>query len=160
MKGLWAAHKEIVRLIDVQEEFVSRCGRPKREVAEAETDGALAAAVKELAQERVREANRTPVKEDRDGALGDIVADVQERLAEDFPESEGAIAEEVSALVKADMREMMKTHLDATLVEATDTLQGKYVESVRAYDDVHKQILEMADMLSDGIMRQFPSRFR
>ena len=61
---------------------------------------------------------------------------------------------------KAEMREMMKTHLDATLVEATDTLQGKYPESVRAYDDVHKQILEMADMLSDGIMRQFPSRFR
>lgn len=61
---------------------------------------------------------------------------------------------------KAEMREMMKEHLDATLAEATATLQGRYADSVRAYDDVHRQILEMADMLSDGIMRQFPRRFR
>ena len=31
---------------------------------------------------------------------------------------------------------------------------------VRAYDRVHVQILHMSDMLSDGLVAQFPSRFR
>jgi hypothetical protein len=31
---------------------------------------------------------------------------------------------------------------------------------VRDYDAVHGSILEMADMLGDGIVAQFPARFR
>ena len=30
---------------------------------------------------------------------------------------------------------------------------------IRAYDRIHRQILSMADMLSDGIAAQFPKRF-
>ena len=55
---------------------------------------------------------------------------------------------------------MMKTHLDQTLAEAQHRLQGDCAADVRDYDEVHRHILEMADTLSDGIMRQFPKRFR
>jgi hypothetical protein len=58
------------------------------------------------------------------------------------------------------MRAMMKTHLDQTLAEAQHRLQGDFAADVRDYDAVHRHILEMADTLSDGIMRQFPKRFR
>ena len=58
------------------------------------------------------------------------------------------------------MRAMMKTHLDQTLKEAQDRLTGNFAADVRDYDAVHRHILEMADMLSAGIMRQFPQRFR
>ena len=58
------------------------------------------------------------------------------------------------------MRAMMKTHLDQTLAEAQHRLQGDFAADVRDYDAVHRHILEMADTLSDGIMRQFPNRFR
>jgi len=59
----------------------------------------------------------------------------------------------------ADMRSMMRAHLDLTLQEAVDQLQGRYAESVAGYDRVHDEILQMSDMLSDGLVRQFPGRF-
>jgi hypothetical protein len=61
---------------------------------------------------------------------------------------------------RAEMRAMMKTHLDQTLKEAQDQLTGNFADSVRDYDAVHRHILEMADMLSDGIVKQFPRKFR
>src|SRR3954452_20643700 len=58
------------------------------------------------------------------------------------------------------MRPMMKEHLDVTLKEAVDELTGKYAASVRDYESIHHHILAMADGLSNGIIRQFPARFR
>jgi hypothetical protein len=54
----------------------------------------------------------------------------------------------------------MKVHLDETLAEAQDRLAGRFAADIRDYEAVHRHILAMADMLSDGIMRQFPGRFR
>jgi len=61
---------------------------------------------------------------------------------------------------KATMRSMMKGHLDQTLDEAVNRLNGRYAADIRDYDRVHRHILMMADALSAGIMRQFPRRFR
>jgi hypothetical protein len=61
---------------------------------------------------------------------------------------------------KRELREMMKTHLDQTLQEAVDRLGGKYAADIRDYERIHRHILEMADTLSTGIMKQFPRRFR
>lgn len=59
----------------------------------------------------------------------------------------------------ADMKSMMSTHLDLTLTESVDQLQGRYAQSVADYDRAQGEILQMADMLSDGIIQQFPERF-
>jgi hypothetical protein len=61
---------------------------------------------------------------------------------------------------RGEMRSMMKSHLDETLKEAVDHLTGRFAADVADYDAIHKTILEMADMLSDGIVAQFPARFR
>jgi hypothetical protein len=61
---------------------------------------------------------------------------------------------------RREMRSMMRSHLDLTLAEAVAHLQGEHRKSIRLYDRVHRQILAMADMLSDGIAAQFPKRFR
>jgi hypothetical protein len=61
---------------------------------------------------------------------------------------------------RAAMRSMMKVHLDETLSEAQNRLEGHYAADVRDYDAVHRHILRMADMLSAGIIHQFPQRFR
>jgi hypothetical protein len=54
---------------------------------------------------------------------------------------------------------MMREHLDLTAAEAVAHLSGDFEASIAAYDEVHRQILMMADFLSNGIIRQFPSKF-
>ena len=58
------------------------------------------------------------------------------------------------------MQHMMHEHLDLTLQEATAYLEGDHGAAVAAYDEIHAQILEMADMLSEGIVQQFPKQFK
>lgn len=59
-----------------------------------------------------------------------------------------------------EMKAMMKEHLDLTLQEASARLGGNWSADIAAYDQIHLQILGMADMLSDGIIAQFPKQFK
>jgi len=60
------------------------------------------------------------------------------------------------ATVKAEMR----MHLKLTTEEAVAHLKGDWVADVAAYDKVHRHILHMSDLLSNGLVAQFPRRFR
>lgn len=60
---------------------------------------------------------------------------------------------------QAEMKAGMKMHLDLTLAEATARLQGKYAEDIQDYDKIHAHILGLADLLSSGLIKQFPERF-
>jgi hypothetical protein len=60
------------------------------------------------------------------------------------------------AVLKAEMRE----HLRLTTAEVVARLQADWNADVAAYDAVHDHILHMSDLLSTGIVKQFPKRFR
>jgi hypothetical protein len=80
-----------------------------------------------------------------------------------------ANADEIAAFLAAanprawdldEMESMLQEHLRLTTDEAVARLQSNWDADVVAYDEIHRQALGMADMLSDGIIKQFPARFR
>jgi hypothetical protein len=54
----------------------------------------------------------------------------------------------------------MHEHVDLTTQEAVARLQGNWSADVAAYDQIHAHILHMSDYLAQGLVRQFPKRFR
>jgi hypothetical protein len=89
------------------------------------------------------------------------VADAQSRWT--------ANADEIAAFLAAanprfwdleEMKAMLHEHLRLTANEAIARIQGDWAADVAAYDEIHLQALGMADMLSNGIIKQFPARFR
>ena len=59
-----------------------------------------------------------------------------------------------------EMKAMLREHLRLTTNEVVARLTANWKADVAAYDRIHVQALGMADMLSDGIVTQFPGRFR
>ena len=59
-----------------------------------------------------------------------------------------------------DMKMMMHEHLKLTTDEAVCRLKKDYAGDVKAYDQVHDEILKMSDMLADGIAKQFPDKVK
>jgi hypothetical protein len=59
----------------------------------------------------------------------------------------------------ADMQKMMHEHLDLTSQELSARLKGDWAADIAAYEKVHAQILNMADMLATGIIDQYSTKF-
>jgi hypothetical protein len=57
------------------------------------------------------------------------------------------------------MKAMLHDHLRLTTDEVLARLTQNWTADVKAYDQIHRQALHMADMLSAGIIGQFPNRF-
>ncbi len=70
------------------------------------------------------------------------------------------IAADPRFLSRGAARQMMQIHLRQVIEQAVDELHGNYAADARAFAPYIRHILDMADMISNGIIRQFPSRFR
>ena len=60
----------------------------------------------------------------------------------------------------ASMQAEMQKHLSLTTQEAVARLEGKWAADVAAYDRIHHHILHLSDLLANGLIQQFPNRFR
>lgn len=56
-------------------------------------------------------------------------------------------------------RIMLYKHLKFVKAEAVYMLNKDYAASIDVYDKMEAEILEMADMMANGIIRQFPCKF-
>jgi len=58
-----------------------------------------------------------------------------------------------------DMRKMLYEHLVLVKSEAVSVLTNKYEDSISLFDKIEDQALIMADMFTEGILKQFPNKF-
>ena len=76
-------------------------------------------------------------------------------------ENAGQIAEFLGSInpnwSTEDWSAMMNEHLELLQTNIMNMLEENYEESINGYDDVEAQALEMADMMAEGISRQFPA---
>lgn len=61
---------------------------------------------------------------------------------------------------KKDLEAMLQKHLDLTSGEVVGRLNKDWLADIQAYDEGHTHMLMFADVLSDGITKQFPGKFR
>jgi hypothetical protein len=59
-----------------------------------------------------------------------------------------------------DMKKMLREHLATTTEEVTDGLKKNWTADIADYDRLNEQILKMADVLSIGVIKQFPDKFK
>jgi hypothetical protein len=59
---------------------------------------------------------------------------------------------------KAALVTMLNRHLALTTQEAVDRLQKNWTDDQVTFDSIFTQAMEMADALSDGILKQFPAK--
>jgi hypothetical protein len=64
-----------------------------------------------------------------------------------------------SAWPRAAIRDALQKHLDFTTTEVVSRLHGDWNADIAAYDGNHDHMLMFADMLTNGIVSQFPARF-
>jgi len=58
-----------------------------------------------------------------------------------------------------DVKKMMYEHLVLLKSEAVSILTNKYEDSISLFDKIEDQALMMADMYTEGILKQFPNKF-
>ena len=59
-----------------------------------------------------------------------------------------------------DWQEMLYNHLAMTKTEANDILTQNYEDSINIFADIERGALEMADVMTQGIVQQFMQFFR
>ncbi len=59
-----------------------------------------------------------------------------------------------------EFREMFFEHLELTTQEAVLTLQNKFQSSIAVFDKIEAEALEMADTITNAIVKQFPRKFK
>ena len=58
------------------------------------------------------------------------------------------------------LEDMLQKHLDLTTHEAAARIKKDWAADIKAYDAGHEHMLMFADMLSEGIVEQFPAKFK
>ena len=60
---------------------------------------------------------------------------------------------------KEDVVDLLGLHLSLTKQEVVARLKKDWAADVEAFDQIFTEIMTVADVLSDGIVKQFPDRF-
>lgn len=123
LEALSFAHDWIKKIVVIIEELKAKCGKAKAEYTPLEINEELLKVVSQQATERVKDANRTPDKHARQEKLDTLIKELQESLAEQFPEHEKAIASIINDIERVDMRDM--------ILNEARRIDGRNLEDIR-----------------------------
>jgi polyribonucleotide nucleotidyltransferase len=121
LAALEFGHEKIKLIVEIQEQLLAGCGKPKQKVEPPPKNPELVEAVTNLAQDKIKEANHTPDKTERQNKLDELLDWVTLELLEKFPESERQIAAILLELERQDIRKMILT--EGKRVDGRDVYQ-------------------------------------
>jgi polyribonucleotide nucleotidyltransferase len=116
-------HEEIKKICDFIQGIVAEIGKPKFEYKSAEVPQEIFQAVYDLAYEDMRKAVLTDDKTVRDTQVAALTEEVQQKLAETFPESTALIAEAIYKLEKKVVRKY--------ILEEGKRVDGRRLDEIR-----------------------------
>jgi polyribonucleotide nucleotidyltransferase len=108
LAALKFAHESIKKICTLQRELAAEIKMQKRPISLPETNSELLAAVKGIAEEKIRTTVNTVLsKDDRSKANTAIATEINTSLAEKFPDQEDSIKQILHDIEKYEMREMI-----------------------------------------------------
>jgi len=124
-----AAHQEIKEITKLQEGLVALCGKPNREYTTKEIDEDLSSRVRNLATERIRESIGMDQKQDREGYLEQIQADILSEILEDVDEEEDG--PEVTKEATSILGDIEKEEMRRSILNEGKRVDGRGVTDIR-----------------------------
>ena len=122
LDAIFFGHKGLQPILDMQEEMVSACGKPKMEFAVPEIDSALREKVAGIAASGIAEAVTIADKMER----GRKVSETQNKVLEALADS-GASEKEIKGLFKSELKRAMRRKI----VEEGRRIDGRAMNEVR-----------------------------
>ncbi len=130
------AHEEIKKIIGAENLLREKVGKPKRAVAEVKENEALAASVKDLCVEKMRDSIRIPDKLKRQKTLDGILEEAVKQLTASDPE---ANAREIAKLFEHLEQDLVRTSIMNDGIRA----DGRGADEIRKID-CHLNLLPRA----------------
>ena len=117
------AHEEIKKLIAMQKDLMAKTGVVRPAFMPSVLDEEILAAVNELVKDTIHDLSFVGDKKQRYAGMKKLLADVQLKLAERFPEKGKVIAEALHELEKKDIR--------STIIEKGKRIAGRDCDTIR-----------------------------
>lgn len=116
-------HEEIKKIAAFIKEIVAEVGKPKFEYKSSEVPQEIFDAVKDAAYDKMRQAVLTDDKTVRDVNIAALTEEVQQKLAETFPDKTGVIAEAIYKLEKKVVRKY--------IIDEGKRVDGRRLDQIR-----------------------------
>lgn len=107
LNAILFGHQEIKKIIEFQEEIISKIGKPKMELPEEEIDDDLVKAIREFATGKILNAIKIYDKQEREEAIEKISEETLAYFEETYPEHEKEIADVLYEILREEFRNMI-----------------------------------------------------
>ena len=124
-----AAHQEIKEITKLQEGLVALCGKPTRQYTMKEIDEGLNSRIRNLATERIRESIGMDQKQDREGYLEQVQADILSEILEDVEVEEDG--PEVTKNTMSILGDIEKEEMRQSILNDGKRVDGRGVTDIR-----------------------------